>query len=121
MIKQIVKTQTVASGSGAATYETRLELGTEVKKVLGYYTQVLANGGLTPEACKVSFANSSKTVFEPVGLGHLIVSSSVAIKDRFFREEPFEVDGYINAKLTTPGATTSDLTVQYILLVETTR
>jgi len=119
MIKQIIKTHTVATGSGAATYEQRIEPGVEVKRILGYYVQVLKNGGLTPEQITVSFANSAKTIFEPVGLGHLIVSSSVAIKDRFFREEPFGIDGYFNSKLTTPAVTASELQVQYILLVET--
>lgn len=121
MIKQIVKEQTILAGSGISSYETRLELGTEVKKVLGYYVQVLSNGGLTPEQCKLTFANSSKTIFEPVGLGHLIVSSSVAIKDRFFREEPFSVDGYLNAKVAIPAIPATNLVVQYILLVETTQ
>ena len=120
MIKQIVKSHIIPALSGAATYEQRVDLGTEVKTVLGYYVQVIANGGLTPEACKVSFANSSKTVFEPVGLGHLIVSSSVAIKDRFFKEEPFNVDGYLNSKLTIPAAVGGTaMEVQYIFLVET--
>lgn len=120
MIKQIVKSHTIPALSAAATYETRIDLGTEVKTVLGYYVQVIANGGLTPEACKVSFANSSKTIFEPVGLGHLIVSSSVAIKDRFFKEEQFPVDGYLNSKITIPAAVGANaMEVQYILLVET--
>lgn len=120
MIKQIVKSHTIPAVSGAATYETRIDLGTEVKKVLGYYVVVVDNGSVTPEKCKVSFSNSSKTIFEPVGLGHLIVSSSVAIKDRFFREEPFNVDGYMNSKLTIPVPTVGAMEVQYVLLVETT-
>jgi hypothetical protein len=120
MIKQIVKSHTIPALSGAATYETRIDLGIEVKKILGYYVVVVDNGSVTPEKCKVSFANSSKTIFEPVGLAHLIVSSSVAIKDRFFKEEPFNVDGYLNSKLTIPTATVGAMEVQYILLVETT-
>jgi hypothetical protein len=120
MIKQIVKSHIIAAGSAAATYETRVDLGTEVKKVIGYYVQVVNNGSVVPETCKVSFANSSKTVFEPVGLGHLIVSSSVAIKDRFFREEPFNVDGYLNSKLTIPTPVgIVPMEIQYVLLVET--
>lgn len=119
MIKQIVKSHTIPSGSAAASYETRIDLGKEVKKVEGYYIQVIKNGGLTPEACKISFANSSKTVFEPVGLGHLIVSTAVAIKDRFFREEPFVADGYINSKIEIPEATTAAFEVQLVLLVNT--
>lgn len=121
MIKQIVKTHKIPAGSPAAIYEARIDLGTEIKKVEGYYIQVLNNGGLAPEECKVSFANSAKTVFEPVGLGHLIVSSSVAIKDRFFREEPFPVDGYLNSKITIPANTVGEMAVQYILLVNTER
>lgn len=120
MIKQIVKSHTIPALSGAASYETRVDLGTEVKKVLGYYVVVIDDGSVNALKCKVSFANSSKTIFEPVGLGHLIVSSSVPIKDRFFREEPFTVDGYFNSKLTIPTPTVGAMEVQYIVLVETT-
>ena len=119
MIKQIVKQQTILATSAVASYETRLDLGVEVKKILGYYIQILKTGGLTPEQCTVSFANSSKTIFEPVGLGHLIVSSSVAIKDRFFREEPFPVDGYLQARVAIPAVPGTDFVIQYILLVDT--
>lgn len=119
MIKQIVKSHVIPAASAIASYEKRIDLGTEVKKVLGYYVQVLKNGGLVPEQCTVSFANSSKTVFEPVGLGHLIVSSSVAIKDRFFREEPFQVDGYLNSRVAIPAVPATVVEIQYILLVET--
>ena len=119
MIKQIVKTQKIAAGSPIGSYEARLELGVEVKKIEGYYVQVLDNGGLTPEKCTVAFANSSKQVFEPVGLGHLIVSSSVAIKDRFFREEPFMVDGYMNARVAIPAINPTQMIIQYVLLVNT--
>jgi hypothetical protein len=119
MIKQLIKEHKIPAGSAISSYELRLDLGNEVKEVIGYYVQVLSNGGLTPEQCKLTFANSSKTIFEPVGLGHLIVSSSVAIKDRFFREEPFHVDGFLNAKVAIPAIPASDLVVQYILLVKT--
>lgn len=119
MIKQIIKSHTIPAASAIASYEKRIELGTEVKKVLGYYIQVLKNGGLTPEQCTVSFANSAKTVFEPVGLGHLIVSSAVPIKERFFREEPFPVDGFLNSKIAIPAIPATEVEIQYILLVET--
>ena len=120
MKKVIIKEHTILAASAVASYEKRLELGVEVKGVLGYYVQVLKNGGLTPEQCTVSFANATKTIFEPVGLGHLIVSSSVAIKDRFFREEPFDVNGYLNVKVAIPAIPPTDLVIQYILLVEAT-
>ena len=121
MIKTIVKEHTIPALSAAAGYETRIDLGVESKKVLGYYVQVLQNGGLIPEQCKLSFANSSKTVFEPVSLGHLIVSTAVKIKDRFYNEEPFDVDGYFNAKLIIPSAPVTPVVVQYIVLVDTKR
>lgn len=121
MIKTIVKEHTIPALSAAAGYEARIDLGIESKKVLGYYVQVLQNGGLTPEQCKVSFANSSKTIFEPVTLGHLLVGKEVKIKDRFYTEEPFDVDGYFNAKLVTPSATITPMVVQYIVLVDTKR
>lgn len=121
MIKQIVKTQTVAALSAAGTFETKIELGTEVKRVLGYYVQVLADGGLVSKSQKVSYANSSKTIFEPVSLGHLIVGENVAIKERFFKEEPFNVDGYVNSRITTNAAVgATAMEVQHIFLVETT-
>ena len=41
MIKQIVKQQTMLATSAVASYETRLDLGVEVKKILGYYIQIL--------------------------------------------------------------------------------
>lgn len=57
MIKQIVKEHIILAGSGIASYEARIDLGVEVKKIEGYYVQVLANGGLIQERLKVSFAN----------------------------------------------------------------
>lgn len=119
MIKQIIKSHVIPAASGIATYEKRIELGVEAKEIVGYYVQVLKNGGLTPEQCTVSFANSAKTVFEPVSLGHLTVSTAVAIKDRFFREEPFPVDGYLNSKIAIPAVPATEFEIQYILLVRT--
>jgi len=120
MIKQIVSEHLIPIGSGAAGYEKRIELGTEVNNVLGYYVLILKNGGLIPEQCKLTFSNSAKTIFEPVGLGHLMVGQSIAIKDRFFKEEPFHVDGYVNAKLVIPSIVIGiDLIVQYVFLVQT--
>lgn len=119
MIKQIIRSHSIPAASAIGSYEKLIELGTEVKKVEGYYIQVLKNGGLTPEQLTVSFANSSKTVFEPVGLGHLIVSSSVEISKRFFREEPFPVDGKFNARVAIPAVPGTELLIQYVLLVNT--
>jgi hypothetical protein len=122
MIKVLTQEQIIPAGSAAAVYEKRLELGSETKKVLGYYLLILQTGGLTPEQCKLTYANSSRTIFEPTGLGHLIVNAAVAIKDRFFREEPFDVDGFIQSKITIPaplGGTA--FVLQHLLLVETSK
>lgn len=120
MIKVLVKEQTIVAAAAVGTYESRLDLGKEVKRVLGYYALIITDGGLVVAACKVSFSNSAKTIFEPVGLNHLIVSTSVPIKDRFFREEPFSADGgNVQAKVTIPAIPATAFTIQYVLLVET--
>jgi hypothetical protein len=120
MIKQIIKEQIIPIGSAPAGYELRLELGSEIKKIEGYYVQVLEASTLTPSKCKVSFSDSSRTHFEPVGLNHLIVGQDVPIKDRFFKEDPIKVAGYINAKVITNALITgSDAVIQYIFLVNT--
>jgi len=120
-IKVIVGEISQSAGTPAASYEKRIELGVEVKKVIGYYVLPILNGGLVPEQCRLSLANSAKTLFEPVGLGHLIVNQNVAIKDRFFTEEPFDVDGYVNARLAIPSPTTAPLLIQILFLVESTK
>ncbi len=119
-IKVITATHLIAAGTVAGTYDVRQELGKEVVEILGYYANVVKNGGITPEQCLVSFSNGSRTIFEPTGLGHLMVNSAVAIKDRFFKEEPFDVSGYLNTRITTPATVGTDLMVQYMLLVKTT-
>lgn len=119
MKKIIIKSHTINAGTALGSYEKRLDLGVEVKKVLGYYIQVLDNGGLAPEKMTVSYSNGQRTIFEPVTLAHLTVSSSVPIKDRFFREDSFDVPGKLVTTLSIPSAPGADVTIQHVLLVET--
>lgn len=120
MIKVIVKEHIIPAGSAIASYEATLSLGNEVKKVEGYYVQVLANGGLIEKRLKVSFSNTSKTIFEPITLGHLTVGEQVKIEDRFFTKEPFEVsNGSLTAKLVVHAVPLTDVIIQYIFLVNT--
>jgi hypothetical protein len=58
-------------------------------------------------------------VVDKVALGHYLVGQDVLIKDRFFKEEPFDIDGYVSAQLDTPAVLTSPLSVQFIFLVST--
>ena len=117
--KTVIGTVAIANGTAATTKDFTMNLGQETVAVLGYYAIVVKTGGLTPEQCLANFANSNKNIFEPVGLGHLLVGQNVAIKDRFFKEDPFDVAGFVTTRFTTPAATTSDLLVQFIFFVET--
>lgn len=119
-IKIIIGEQIIPANSPITAYEKRVELGIETKRILGYYALIIQAGGLVPESCKVTFANASRTIFEPVGLGHLIVGRNVQIKDRFFKEEPFEVNGFLNVKTSISAVPPTDFVIQYVLLVETT-
>jgi hypothetical protein len=118
-IRTIAKTLELITGSAAAGYPLKADFGTEYKSCLGYYAVVLANGGISPQGCKLSFSNSAGTVVDKVALGHYLVGQDVLIKDRFFKEEPFDIDGYVSAQLDTPAVLTSPLSVQFIFLVST--
>ncbi len=111
-------TFTVPTGSAATGYEARAEFGKEFQRCLGYYAVVLSNGGIIPEACKVSFTNSAETVVDKVALGHYLLDKTVAIKDRFFKEEPFTLDsGSFNLRVETPAVTASPLMIQFLFIV----
>lgn len=116
--KTVIGTHLILAGTPAGSFEKQMSLGQESNKVLGYYALAVKNGGIIPEQCLVNFANSNRNIFEPIGLGHLLVNQSVAIKDRFFMEDPFDVAGNVNVKMTTPAVTTSDLLIQYVFFVE---
>lgn len=121
MIQVIAKTHELPAGAAVAGYDFRADFGNEYKRVIGYYVLILNNGGIQPAACRVSFANSAKTQVDKIALGHLIVDSSVAIKDRFFKEEPFDIDGYVSTRLDVPAVLTQTLSVQYLFLLSTER
>jgi hypothetical protein len=118
-IKIFIGEQIIPADSPVTAYEKRIELGIETKKILGYYALIIQTGGLIPESCKATFSNASRTIFEPVGLGHLIVGKNVEIEKRFFMKEPFEVNGFLNVKTSIATVPSSDFVVQYILLAET--
>lgn len=118
-IKIFIGEQVIPVGSPITAYEKRVELGVETKRILGYYALIIQTGGLIPESCKATFSNASRTIFEPIGLGHLIVGRNVPIKDRFFKEEPFEVNGFLNVKTAISAVPSADFVIQYILLAET--
>lgn len=112
--------QTITAGSAISAYENRIELGLETKRVLGYYVLIIKTGGLIPESCQVTFSNASRTLFDPIGLGHLIVGRNLKIRDRFYEDEPFEVNGFLNVKTSISAVPATDFVIQYVLLVETT-
>lgn len=117
--KTVIGTVLIPMGTPAGSKDFPMNLGQETVEVLGYYGIVVKDGGLIPEQCLVNFANSNRNIFEPVGLGHLLVNQSVAIEGRFFMKDPFDVAGFVTTRLTTPVQTTSDLLVQFIFFVET--
>jgi hypothetical protein len=118
-IRTIAKTLDLATGTGVGGYPLKADFGVEYKSCLGYYAVVLTNGGISPQGCKLSFSNSSGTVVDKVALGHYLVGDAMPIKDRFFKEEPFDIDGYVNVQLDTPAPTTSPLAVQFLFVVST--
>jgi len=105
-------------GTTPAGYPVRADFGKEFVNCLGYYAVVLQNGGLVPEACKVTLSNSAETIVDKVTLGHYLIEKTIPIKDRFFKEEPFATPGgYCNVQLDIPAVTTSALEVQFVFLV----
>jgi len=117
-IKIKVATQTVPNGSGVGKYEQQLDFGKEYKRVLGFYVIIQSNGGLPAEAVNLSFGNETTTVVDAASLKHFTVSDSVKISDRFLKDDQFDISGYVNASLKIPAATTSDLVVQYLFLLQ---
>ena len=96
-LKTVTKTIEIPINSVAAKRELKHEFGVEYKKVKGYYLQLLNNGGLTNDKIMVGLSEGTRTIIDPTGINHFLVGQDVAIKDRFYKDEPVVIPGgYIN-------------------------
>jgi hypothetical protein len=67
-----------------------IDAPSDYKNVRGFY--VYRNTGSS--YLKIGVQDSAgNTVLEPVNVNHLAVGTTVAIKDKFFKETPFRADG----------------------------
>lgn len=99
-IKTITKTIEIAVNSVATKREFKHEFGVEYKEVVGYYALLLQNGGLTTDKIKLGLSEGTRTIIDPTGINHFTVGQEVAIKDRFYKDEPILTPGgYINVSI----------------------
>jgi len=105
----------LASGASAATRTFNYTTATDYKRIRGFY--LIRNSGT--EYLSISISDGSgKDVLKLVNMTHLTVSTSVAIKDRFFVETPIPAAGKvlnINVKnyATTAAIQSQDLIFLY--------
>lgn len=96
-LKTITKTIEIPALSVAAKREFKHEFGNEYKVVGGYYALLLNSGGLTTDKIKLGISEGTRTIIDPTGIDHFTVGKEVAIKDRFYKDEPIEIPGgYVN-------------------------
>ena len=85
-----VATIAMAVGTTAAKRNTYVDLESEFQTCRGFY--VIRNQGT--DYIKIGIKDSAgNSIVEPVNMRHLEVSQNPAIKDRFFKETPFEANG----------------------------
>ena len=91
-IKSKLQVQTIAYpvNTTAAKRNTYVDLESEFKTCRGFY--VIRNQGT--DYLKIGIKDGAgNSIVEPVNMKHLEVSQNPAIKDRFFKETPFEANG----------------------------
>jgi hypothetical protein len=91
-IKSKLQVQTIAFpvNTTAAKRNTYVDLESEFKTCRGFY--VIRNQGT--DYLKIGIKDGAgNSIVEPVNMKHLEVSQNPAIKDRFFKETPFEANG----------------------------
>jgi len=99
-IKTITKTIDLAALSTASTREFKHDFGKEYKTIVGYYALLLQAGGLTTDRLKLGISDGNRTIIDPTGIDHFTINQSVAIKDRFYKDEPIDLPGgFINISL----------------------
>jgi hypothetical protein len=116
-IKSKLQVQTIAYplGTAAAKRNTYVDLESEFKTCRGFY--VIRNQGT--DYLKIGIKDAAgNSIVEPVNMKHLEVSQNPAIKDRFFKESPFEANGRkITISIENFAATTAvqDIDVLFLL------
>lgn len=77
-------------GTTAAKRNSYADLESEFKTCRGFY--VIRNQGT--DYIKIGIKDGAgNSIVEPVNMKHLEVSQNPAIKDRFYKESPFEANG----------------------------
>jgi hypothetical protein len=91
-IKSKLQVVTIALqvGTTAAKRNTYVDLESEFKTCRGFY--MIRNQGT--DYLKIGIKDAAgNSIVEPVNSKHLEVSENPAIKDRFYKETPFEANG----------------------------
>lgn len=80
----------ITNGSSAATRPFNPTMLADYKRVRGFY--VIRNSGSSYLEISIK-DGSGNAIVEPVNITHLTCTNSIAIKDRFYRDSPFEANG----------------------------
>jgi len=116
--KIISKTIELATAMAAGTRTTISTLGTEYKRVLGYYMLQTSLGGLTAGEVKVGIGDGTRTVMENTNIDHYTASTSVPPNERFIKDIIDLPAGKLEFALETDATTSSALEIQVIMKVE---
>ena len=107
----------LANGTTAGRRNYSVVLENEFKNCRGFY---LIRNNTSQDYVKVGVIDgSSNVILEPTNAQHLTVSQNPPIKDRFFRETPFEANGRtINVSVENFANASQDQTFDMLFLLD---